>query len=256
MNQSKEYEFDFAISFAGSQRHIAERLAKRLKEREPRCIVFCDSSYRSRLLGKRLDQEFGWTFGEGTRFFVPIVSKEYTQRDWPQLEWSIARRESRQRLHEFILPLRFDDSLLLGLSDNIGYLDLHEHSLEEVVSILLEKLEEHADITSREVATGTWIATFGLVIEELVESGSLPITAPRYYPHLCDWLEDDLMGRLELASILHPRMTEASARDGETLSVRIAFEWTPMETPLDFGELVWWDVLELVPYSDVYGEES
>jgi hypothetical protein len=239
------FNFDFAISFAGSDRSLAERLASLLTARG--AVVFIDSSFRAHLLGRRLDREFAWVFGPATKYFVPIVSRSYADKSWPQHEWNVAIIEAERRApQEFILPLRLDDALLVGLPNTIGYIDLRKHSVDDVAGILLEKLTGTA---WTEVVR--WVAAFGLLVEEVLESGNLPPTAPTDYPHLCDWLAEDLLTRLQDSSISNSWITEDS-RDGEAFSVRIAFEWKSQEVPLDFGVLDWWEVLEVLPYDRVY----
>lgn len=250
MCEAPFYEFDFSISFAGPDRRIAKELAERLAEKG--LIVFYDASYRSRLLGKKLNKEFEWIFGKGTRFFVPIVSQHYVEKAWPQLEWSIAKKEAQEREDDFILPLRLDDALLLGLPGNIGYLDLREVTVDEVADILNKKRRTEVGYKAAYLESETWVATFGLVVEEVIESGLLPKSAPPDYVSLCDWLEGDLMHRLKEAPVGNPRFSEPSQRDGEILSVRVAFEWVPHQDALGFGELLWWDVLEVVPYGEIY----
>ena len=109
----KPYKFDFAISFSGEDRSVAEELANQLFERG--AAVFYDKFYLGSLVGKRLDLKFEGTFGAETLFFVPIVSASYVERPWPQYEWNVAKREAEKRWKEFILPVRLDDSLLVGL---------------------------------------------------------------------------------------------------------------------------------------------
>lgn len=246
------YEFDFSISFAGPDRGIAEELAKKLAAKG--LAVFYDGSFRSRLLGKRLGKEFEYIFGKGTRFFVPFVSRHYVERKWPQFEWDVALREAEKRATDFILPIRLDDALLFGLPGDVGYLDLREYSTDDVVEILYEKRRSEVALKVAYEPV-TWIATFGLLIEEVVTSGLLPKSVPKDYPSLCDGLEGDLMNRLREAPINNPRMSEASQRNGETLSVRIAFEWVPHRDALNFGELLWWEVLEVVPWRDIYDKK-
>jgi hypothetical protein len=200
-------------------------------------------------LGKRLDTEFKWVFGQGTRFFVPIVSGAYAERAWPQLEWAIAKQEAARRSEEFILPVRVDDTILLGLSDGIGYIDLREHSIAEVCVTLAGKLPSVA--FRGWGRSEPWVATFGVNVEELLDSQILPARAPQAYPALCDWLERDLFQRLEKAPIDNVEPTEASLRTGETLSVRVSFKWTPW-IPLEFPNLDWWEVLEVLPWHEVY----
>ena len=71
--------------FSGECRPQAERLSKLLVERGAR--VFYDNFYLGYLLGKRLDEEFSSVFGKMTRYFIPLVSKSYAMKAWPQYEW-------------------------------------------------------------------------------------------------------------------------------------------------------------------------
>ena len=249
----KMYEFDFAISFSKECRAVAKELAEQLTARG--AAVFYDDSYRARLLGKRLDHEFAWVFGAGTRFFVPIVSAFYAERVWPQHEWAIARHEAENRQEEFILPLRVDDSLLVGLLDTVGYVGLRRRSVNKVADLLIEKLGGSADALARQLGEQTWVAAFGLLIQDLLDSEDLPPGAPSGYARLCDWLTEDLEGRLARTPLGDPRLTE-DARNGETFSLRVAFEWAPFKGPLEFGGLGWWELLELLPHDQVYDAAS
>jgi hypothetical protein len=237
-------DFDFAISYAGSDRAIAERLASILVKGG--AIVFLDTMNRAHLIGKRLDLEFEWIFGPGTRYFVPIISREYIERTWPQHEWSIAIREAKTRSGEFILPLRLDDSLLVGLLSTVDYIDLRQHSIVHVAELLIKKL---ADSPSAPITH--WVATFGLLIEDVVKSGTLPTRAPTNYPHLCDWLADDLLSRVRRSSVTNCQIAEDS-RTGETFSVRVSFDWNPQQGPLEFVALDWWEILEVLPFDHIY----
>lgn len=95
------------------------------------------------------------------------------------------------------------------------------------------------------------VITFGLNLQELMTNESLPATAPETYADLCDWLEQDLTKQLAKISTSTFYFPEASARDGETLSVRLVF------TNLDIRDLekfqsAWWEILEVAHYSEVY----
>jgi hypothetical protein len=246
MNNGKAVpDYDFAISFAGNDRSIAERLFSLLNAGG--AVAFIDSQFRAKLLGRPLDKDFAWVFGPGTKFFIPIVSRSYAERSWPKYEWDVAISEAKKRdPKEFILPLRLDDTLLIDLPSTIGYIDLRKHSIEDAAGILLEKLTGQ-----KKMEIVHWVATFGLLIDNVMKNP--PPTAPTYYPHLCDWLAEDLLTRLKNSLILNTRIVDDS-RDGESFSVRIAFEWNPREAPLDFGVLDWWQVLEVLPYDKVFRE--
>jgi hypothetical protein len=241
------YTFDYAISFAGEDRPIAEEIANRLSEGGAN--VFYDYYFKSVLLGEKLGQELPNIYGPSTRFFVPLISKYYAKKDYSNYEWIIAKEEETKRSCEFILPIRLDDSKLIGLHSDVVFLDLRKDSTETVTKILLEKLGK---IPERE--NTDWVATVGLVINEVLENWKIPKRVPKIYAYLCDWLQQDLEKRLTKAGLEDWEFLE-DKRDGEIFSLRFEFRWVPSEEPLDFGPLDWWEVLEVAPKKDIYPEE-
>ena len=246
------YVFDFAVSFSAECRLRAKELSDLLVRKGAN--VFYDNFYLGHLLGKRLDEEFSPVFGEATRFFVPFVSSGYALRAWPQYEWGIAKLEAQRRREEFILPLRVDDTLLVGLPDTVCYLDLRRMKLGEVANILFEKLEASTVPIEISPRTRKWVVTFGLLMENL-RKVELPVNAPGEVPTLYDWLTEELVNRLGQTSLSHIQVIE-DLRTGETLSVRLGFEWDPSKGALEFGDMDWWDLLELAPYEDIYGSSG
>lgn len=98
------------------------------------------------------------------------------------------------------------------------------------------------------------VVTFSLNVCALVERSVLKPNVPRDYASLCDWLEKVLIK--DIASIVSSQFyyPEASARDGEMLSVRLAF------LNLDLDELEgfkssWWTITDISYHSDIYDEE-
>jgi hypothetical protein len=250
MATEEERTFDFAISYAGEDRAVAETLANLLVAHGFRVFYF--KWAQARLLGEDFRHVAISAFGAGTAFFVPLISKHYAEKDGPQFEWDIAIREKHRRQSAFILPLRLDDTLLLGLPGSVVYLDLREVSLEQAAEGLAGKC---APRPRRASGRSCLVATFGVVVDDLLERGVLPEGVPREYPFLSDWLEEDLLYRLSRAPITNVQMTEASSRDGECLSVRVSFEWDPHSGALHFGALDWWETLEVAPYDEIYPSE-
>ena len=133
------FEYDFAISFAGETREIAAKLVNSLEKEGVR--VFYDKNFESKMLGKKLTTYFQETFGDKARFVIILISKEYPSKDWTNLELSIARDEAKKRSEEFILPLRLDNTKIIGIHDDVYFLDLNEKTIEEAADILLKKLK-------------------------------------------------------------------------------------------------------------------
>ena len=132
-----KFDFDVAISYAGEDRSVAQQLAKALKTKG--LSVFYDVDYRSHLWGRK-QGEFEKIYGKASRFVIPIVSSHYVKKDWCQLEFGIAKDEAKKRKEEFLLPIRLDDTRLLGLHDDTIHLDLRHISIPEIVRHLLNKL--------------------------------------------------------------------------------------------------------------------
>jgi hypothetical protein len=99
------------------------------------------------------------------------------------------------------------------------------------------------------------VITFGLLIETVLVSDQAPDNVSTDYPHLCDWLEKDLIRHLQSITNCGFFYTEPSLRTGESLSVRLAF------VDLDENELAgfssaWWEILEFAPFSAIYGDDD
>lgn len=96
-----------------------------------------------------------------------------------------------------------------------------------------------------------WVITFGCNVHEVIQQSAVPAEAPKKYPDLCDWLEHRLLHYLSEHLSAVVTETEASYRDGELLSVRIA-AWHVDFEELGCLELPLWGVLEVNRYSEVY----
>ena len=247
----QDFEFDFALSFAGQDRPVAAQLALQLQLGG--ATVFYDHYYRSRLLGRKLHREIRLLYGSRSRFVVPLVSSHYLARYFPVAELVAAKLEEDSRESEFILPIRLDDTLVPGLDSDVCYADVREQSIEQIADVLLAKLRDR--MMGVGLAPSEWVGTFGVLVEEVLENWDIPVEV-RCYPVLCDWLEQDLIARLQSTDLQDLYQPEASQRDGECLSVRIAFRLQGVPETLDFGELAWWDLLELAPFRTVYGPDG
>lgn len=130
------FEYDVALSFAGEDRAIARALANALRDQEVE--VFYDKFYQNALWGRKLTSYFTEIYGMKSRFVIPLISKSYPVKDWTNYEFSIARDEASRRRVEFLLPVRLDETPMLGLHNDVGYLTYE--SPEQVVEAVLHKL--------------------------------------------------------------------------------------------------------------------
>jgi hypothetical protein len=246
------FRFDFAISYAGEDEGIASDLCQFLREKG--ATVFFAANEKVYLLGKGLYSELPYVFGPYTRFAIPIVSMNYHQKYWPLREFEYCRKEQKKRGFEFILPLRLDDIELPGLKEDLVYLDVRREGILKVCEIMMGKLTQCYPDRAAPVPT-QWVATFGVNIQGLLEADALPDAAPPDYPSLCDWLEEDLIGRIREIGLERAEILE-DCRTGETFSVRLGFRWNPADRNLQIGELGWWELLELNDWASVYSPEN
>ena len=135
------FEYDIALSFAGEQRPLAAELADLLKAAG--LSVFYDLRCKSHLWGKD-EREIERIYGPASRFVAPFISKDYTAKHWPRFEFDTALREERKRQQESILPIRVDQSRLVGLHDARFYLSLEENNLADIAACIVKKCREAA----------------------------------------------------------------------------------------------------------------
>ncbi len=135
-----EYEFDVAISFAGSERELAEALAEIVQAAGYR--VFYDDFYPEMLWGKDLPVFFDEIYRNRSRFCVIFVSAEYLQRMWTDHERKSAVARQLEERSEYILPIKVDDSELPGVAPTLGHMSMKERTVEEIARLLIEKLRD------------------------------------------------------------------------------------------------------------------
>lgn len=130
--------FDVAISFAGTERKLAEELAKDV--RAAGFHVFYDGFYPEDLWGKNLGEFFHEIYSKRARYCVIFVSNEYLNREWTIHE----RRSAQERMlkekgGEYILPVKVDEVELPGIPSTIGYLPASA-GIGKIADLLIKKL--------------------------------------------------------------------------------------------------------------------
>lgn len=131
-------EFDVAISFAGSDRALAEELAEIVRTAGYR--VFYDNFYPEMLWGKDLPVFFDEIYRKRSRFCVIFVSAEYLQRMWTNHERESAVARQMKERTEYILPIQVDDSELPGVAPTVGHMNMKDRTVKEIAELLIEKL--------------------------------------------------------------------------------------------------------------------
>ncbi len=136
--EPNEFDFDVAISFAGEDRAVAERIAGLLTEAGVR--VFYDKYEEADLWGADLYERLADVYSNRARFCLVLLSSHYSKKLWTRHELRNAFARAFQESQEYILPLKLDDTTLPGIRPTIGYQDLRHTTVEKIVELIMTKL--------------------------------------------------------------------------------------------------------------------
>jgi hypothetical protein len=69
-----------------------------------------------------------------------FISRYYAEKVWPNHERRSAFERAIQTKTEYILPARFDDTVIPGLYTSTGYADLNTKTPHQLAMLILQKL--------------------------------------------------------------------------------------------------------------------
>lgn len=129
--------YQVALSFAGEQRQYVEEVARQLRSRS--LDVFYDRFEQVELWGRNGAEAFHEVFARQSAHVVMFISKAYVSRAWPihERRSALGRMITQQRDH--ILPVRFDDTRVPGLPDDLIYVHADDYSPAELAAMIAEK---------------------------------------------------------------------------------------------------------------------
>lgn len=122
--------FQVGLSFAGEQRPYVEQVALSLKARG--VTVYYDAFHEVEMWGCNLVDTLHDLYSERMSYVLMFISKDYVRKDWTNLERSAALQTALKTRGKYILPVRFDDSVLPGFPSTIKHLNAHEHTPEQI----------------------------------------------------------------------------------------------------------------------------
>jgi len=136
----KAFEYDVALSFAGTERVFAEKLAQ--MTRDAGFNVFYDGFYPEQLWGKDLVEFFDSVYRKKSRYCVMFISREYRDRMWTTHERrSALARALEEKGNEYLLPIEVEKVDIDGLRPTIGRISLAEHNVGQISQMLIAKLK-------------------------------------------------------------------------------------------------------------------
>ena len=210
-----DYKVDFAISYAGEDKEIANEISIRLIELG--FSVFLAEKERPLLVGINGEDFFEQLLIDAKEVIV-IISKHYKSKDWTRFEWDIIRERD---LPNRFIPIRLDDSPILGLPSNIFYIKFNGNNYEEMVKSCVLKLlsfekeygikrqtEYEAILDEITNSKGTLAKAYQLVKDKRTRS---PLTdceipksqfEPSYQIKLTEWCNFSIVKRLSVKIIV------------------------------------------------------
>ncbi|MBB2191896.1 TIR domain-containing protein [Gluconacetobacter azotocaptans] len=135
-----KFPWDVAVSFAGEDRKIVEGFREELNANG--YTVFYDFDEQHKLWGENLRRKLSEVYAHDAQYMIVFLSKHYPEKDWTNFELEIGRDAKAKRTSTYLLPLVVDDINIVGLSKDVGYVDLRHHSVSEAVQILIRKIED------------------------------------------------------------------------------------------------------------------
>jgi hypothetical protein len=153
MADDKDFDYDIAFSFAGEDRRVVEDLAGKLVQDGIR--VFYDAYEKAALWGKDLYQHLQIVYRDKAQYCVIFVSESYARKVWTRHELKQAQARAFKENREYILPVRLDDTEIPGLNATVGYIDLREHTLDQLQTVIREKLFGQ-DVAEEDLPELTW----------------------------------------------------------------------------------------------------
>jgi len=142
----KPEEYDVCLSYATEDRTYVDQVAKILQDHHVR--VFYDRYEKENLWGKDLYQHLAHVYRDSARFCVVFVSAAYASKLWTMHELASAQERALRENSEYVLPARFDDTELPGLSSSILYIDLREETPEDFGASIIRKVKALPEDTS------------------------------------------------------------------------------------------------------------
>ena len=114
MTESSEYQYDFAVSYAGPDTPIVEKVVAALRARGLR--VFFAPDEQADIVGHNLIDYLSEVYLTKARYCFVFISKHYAERQWTnRVERPAAQARAIQQNERYILPVRLDNAKITGL---------------------------------------------------------------------------------------------------------------------------------------------
>ncbi len=136
-----KFEYDFAISYAGEEERIAQRIHDAIKEKYSKYTIFFAPKEINQLVGQNGEQFFDKLFLQSKQVIV-ILSENYKRKEWTRYEWDIIKERNEENR---CIPIKVDNVRILGFPSNFIYIPF-KNNFDEIAKISIEKLLSYEKI--------------------------------------------------------------------------------------------------------------
>ncbi|MDP1545475.1 MAG: TIR domain-containing protein [Anaerolineales bacterium] len=139
-NNDNQFVYDVVVSFAGEDRAIVQKFVRLLDAKK--ITYFYDEDQAHDLWGKDLTTDLADVYEKQARYCLMFISEYYLRKKWTNFERLHIQARAFSDPNEYILPIRLDDTVIPGIPETIGFRDLRQHDIENIVNTLERKLEK------------------------------------------------------------------------------------------------------------------
>ncbi len=137
-------KFKIGLSFPGEYRTFIEGIAEQLQVRLGEGTIFYDKFFQAELARPDLDTTLQKIYSEDCELIVVLLCPEYEDKEWCGLEWRVVRDLIKRKMTDKIMFLKIGEikpSIIPGLLSIDGYIDADNHSLNEIVDLILTRYD-------------------------------------------------------------------------------------------------------------------
>jgi len=138
VDKMNDYEYDFAISYAGEDVDIARRIKQAIKELSGDCSIFVAADEQAPLVGQDGEIIFQDLFKNSKQVLV-LFSENYKRKDWTRYELDVIQK--RNENNRFI-PIKLDDVIIKELRSSIICIPF-SNNYNEIAEIAIKKLLDY-----------------------------------------------------------------------------------------------------------------
>jgi type II secretory pathway predicted ATPase ExeA len=144
--RSDEYPWDVAVSFAGEDRSFVLEFVTCLKQKG--ISVFYDFDQQHKLWGQDLQPKLAQVYADEALYMVVFISERYPTKDWTSFELAVGKSAAEKRTEEYLLPIRMDDTVMVGLKSTIVCADLRHQTMDQIADTLAAKIQGSTSASS------------------------------------------------------------------------------------------------------------